>query len=63
MMNLGSEKDQGAKKRDWSALSHKDCVFLLGYLSAQDPGAFDLALAALAGTVARDAAKGWRSPA
>jgi hypothetical protein len=43
-----------------SALSHADCLWLLGYLSKQDPAAFALALAALAGTLARAA---WQSPA
>ncbi len=41
-------------------LSHADCVWLLDYLAARDPGAFTLALAALAGTLAREA---WRAPA
>ncbi len=60
MMNPGSEQDQDATIM---ALSHTDCVWLLGYLRSRDPGAFGLALAALAGTLARDAAEGWRSPA
>jgi hypothetical protein len=38
---------------DWSALSHDDRLWLLGYLSRRDPAAFALALAALAGSVAR----------
>jgi hypothetical protein len=45
---------------DWSALSHDDRLWLLGYLSTRDPAAFALALAALAGSVAREA---WRAPA
>ncbi len=54
MINSGSQ-DQSAKK--WSAadLSHADCVFLLDYLKSTQPAAVDLALAALAGTLARDA--------
>ncbi len=55
MMNPDFQ-DQSAEKT-WSAaaLSHVDCVFLLGYLKSTHPAAVDLALAALAGTVARDA--------
>lgn len=67
MMNSGSGQDHGAKTRAefaYANLSHTDCVFLLGYLRARDLGAFELALAALAGTVAREAdVDGWRSPA
>ncbi len=59
MINSGSQ-DQSAKK--WSAadLSQADCVFLLGYLKATHPAAVELALAALAGTLAREA---WTSSA
>jgi hypothetical protein len=62
MMNSGSEEDQPAMitaRSAWSDLSHADCVWLLDYLAARDPGAFRLALAALAGTLAR---AGWRLP-
>jgi hypothetical protein len=56
MMKSGSEE----ARSPWSDLSHADCVWLLDYLCARDRGAFDLALAALAGTLAR---QGWRAPA
>ncbi len=54
-MKTGSDGEGSA----WSGLSHADCVWLLDYLAARDPGAFRLALAALAGTLARE---GWRAP-
>jgi hypothetical protein len=46
---------------DWSALSPDDRLWLLGYLSKRDPAAFALALAALAGSVARSMT--WQQPA
>jgi hypothetical protein len=54
-MKTGSDAEGSA----WSGLSHADCVWLLDYLAARDPGAFRLALAALAGTLAREA---WSAP-
>jgi hypothetical protein len=66
MMNPESQEQsaaseaRAARRLACAGLSRSDCNFLLGYIREMDPGTFDLALAALAGTLAREAAgEGW----
>jgi hypothetical protein len=43
-----------ARFRVLDAMTHQDKCFVLGYLASSVPDAFDLAIAALAGTLLRD---------